>query len=165
MGRVGRIGRVGRVGVSRVDFGNAHRSKRHSRCNASRHVAATRNACCLETPRRLCVRVYRLTAQRFPREEKYGLSAQVRRAAYSVAANIVEGRADRSSRWRLRYLRIAVGSLAEVGYGLHLAGRLESLNVGELAELEKEVSAVAAPLHALVKSVRAAARCEKKDAG
>ena len=66
----------------------------------------------------LCVRIYRLTQERFPRDEQYGLAAQVRRAGYSIAANIAEGFADRSHRRRLRYLRIALGSLEEVGYGL-----------------------------------------------
>jgi four helix bundle protein len=103
----------------------------------------------------LCVHVYKLTQALFPRDEKYGLASQTRRAAYSVAANIVEGFADRSNKWRLRYLRIALGSLAEVGYALHLAHRLEYLNSKQYAEIEKQISKVAAPLHGLIASVRA----------
>jgi four helix bundle protein len=104
----------------------------------------------------LCVRLYRLTQERFPREEKYGLSAQLRRSAYSVVANIVEGHADRSNKWRLRYLRIALGSLAETGYAVHLAHRLQYLSSSEYAEIEKQLKSTAAPLHGLANSVRAA---------
>ena len=103
----------------------------------------------------LCVQVYKLTQELFPRDEKYGLAAQTRRAAYSIAANIVEGFADRSQKWRLRYLRIALGSLAEVGYALHLAHRLEYLNSKQYAEIETQMARVAAPLHGLITSVRA----------
>ena len=102
----------------------------------------------------LCVHLYDVTQNRFPRDEKYGLAAQVRRAAYSVAANIVEGYADASKPWRLRYLRISLGSLAEVGYALHLAHRLHYLAPDDYAALEREVAAVAAPLHGLAASVR-----------
>ena len=104
----------------------------------------------------LCVRIYRITQERFPRDEKYGLAAQTRRAGYSVAANIVEGFADKSHKWRLRYLRIAIGSLAEVGYALHLASRLNYLKSEEYAEIETEISKVASPLHGLIASVREA---------
>jgi four helix bundle protein len=103
----------------------------------------------------LCVHLYRVTQERFPRDEKYGLAAQVRRAAYSVAANIAEGYADPSNRWRMRYLRISLGSLAEVGYALHLAHRLQYVESEHYAALEKEVAAVAAPLHGLIANVRA----------
>jgi four helix bundle protein len=103
----------------------------------------------------LCVRIYQVTQERFPRDEKHGLAAQTRRAGYSVAANIVEGFADRSNKWRLRYLRIALGSLAEVGYALHLARRLEYLKSKEYAEMESQLARVAAPLHGLIASVRA----------
>ena len=102
----------------------------------------------------LCVHLYRVTQERFPRDEKYGLASQVRRAAYSVAANIVEGYADPSKRWRLRYLRISLGSLAEVGYALHLAHRLQYLESDHYRALDNEVRAVAAPLHGLTASVR-----------
>ena len=102
----------------------------------------------------LCVRIYALTKRAFPAEERFGLIAQVRRAAYSVPANIAEGFADTSKKWQLRYLRIAVGSLAEVGYALHLARRLEYLTDDDYAQIEKQVRTVAAPLHGLMRNVR-----------
>jgi len=64
--------------------------------------------------------VYGLTAQ-FPRHELYGLSAQLRRAAVSVPANIAEGFKKRSRSDKLRYYNIAQGSLEEARYYLILA--------------------------------------------
>jgi four helix bundle protein len=60
----------------------------------------------------------------FPDLERYALSSQARRAAYSVAANIVEGFGRRTARDRLHFLHLAEASVAELGYCLHVARRL-----------------------------------------
>jgi four helix bundle protein len=65
--------------------------------------------------------VYRLTAK-WPKEEKYGLTSQARRAAFSVPANIVEGKARFGIPEFRKHLNIALGSLAELKYAFH-AGR------------------------------------------
>jgi four helix bundle protein len=78
----------------------------------------------------LTVSVYQRT-QSFPREELYGLTSQLRRAASSVPANIAEGSNRSSKKDYLRFLSIATGSLAETKYFLHLSNRL-----GYLAQLE-----------------------------
>jgi four helix bundle protein len=57
----------------------------------------------------------------FPREETYGLTSQMRRAAVSVPANIAEGFRKRSDKEKIRYLNIAQGSLEESRYYLILA--------------------------------------------
>ena len=57
----------------------------------------------------------------WPAEERYGLTAQVRRAAISVPLNIAEGAARRGSRDYARFLNMALGSMAEVDYCLQLA--------------------------------------------
>ncbi|HUQ80089.1 MAG TPA: four helix bundle protein [Gemmatimonadaceae bacterium] len=61
----------------------------------------------------LSLHAYRLTHD-FPREERYGLSSQLRRAAVSVACNIAEGNGRRYRREYINYLSIARGSLREV---------------------------------------------------
>lgn len=63
----------------------------------------------------------------FPKDELYALTGQLRRAAYSVPANIVEGATRESKKDYLHFLYIARGSLTEARYFLHLAGRLEYL--------------------------------------
>lgn len=62
-----------------------------------------------------------------PPEERYGITAQARKAAFSAAANIVEGAAKRGSGELRRYLDIAVGSLAELEYWLLVIRDLELL--------------------------------------
>ena len=69
------------------------------------------------------VLVYRTTAA-FPKEELFGLTSQMRRAAVSVSSNIVEGCARDSETEYLRFLNIAFGSLRELHYQLNLAKRL-----------------------------------------
>jgi four helix bundle protein len=99
----------------------------------------------------LCVRTYELTRDRFPREERFQLAAQLRRASYSVAANIVEGYAFPEGPTRARFLRIALGSLAEVSYGFHLARRIGHLEEPEFTDLAEQMRKAAAPLVGLLK--------------
>ena len=62
---------------------------------------------------KLALEIYGLT-ERLPQEERYGLVSQLRRAAVSVAANIVEGHARATPAEFARFLSIGIGSLAEV---------------------------------------------------
>src|SRR5690242_18444164 len=84
----------------------------------------------------LVVAVYRETAG-FPRQELYGLSSQARRAAFSAAANIVEGSAKRGPREFRRYLDIAMGSLSELSYTLRVCRKLGFLQEGQWRELDR----------------------------
>jgi len=63
----------------------------------------------------LALEVYEVT-ERWPANERYGLTAQIRRAAISAPTNIAEGSAKRGPRELRRYLDIALGSLSEVSY-------------------------------------------------
>jgi four helix bundle protein len=91
-----------------------------------------------------------LLSRTFPAHERYEPGSQLRRAAYSVAANIVEGFARYSVRDRLHFLRIAAASLAEVGYCVHAAQRLGYLTVEGSSELQLEVRKTSAPLRGLI---------------
>ena len=72
----------------------------------------------------LALEVYRAT-QDFPREELYGITAQLRRAALSVPTNIVEGYARRGDKELARFIDIALGSLAELeAWAAELGGKL-----------------------------------------
>ena len=76
---------------------------------------------------KLAEMVYQVTAT-FPKEELYGLSAQMRRAAISVPSNIAEGAGRNSARELIQFVGIANGSLAELETQLELAIRLGYLN-------------------------------------
>jgi four helix bundle protein len=102
----------------------------------------------------LFVRLHVLATQQFPKHERFELASQLRRAAYSVPANIVEGFARRHRRERLHFLNIAEASLAEVGYCLHVAARLGYIEPQAQEALEIELLRVGAPLAGLIRSTR-----------
>ena len=83
----------------------------------------------------LTIAIYRHTRS-FPKEEIYGLTSQLRRAAYSVPANIVEGSSRESKKDYLHFLYIARGSLSETQYFVHLARRHDYLPSQEADALQ-----------------------------
>jgi four helix bundle protein len=100
----------------------------------------------------LFIKLHRLSLVAFPALERFALSAQIRRAAYSVAANIVEGFARPQGKGRLNFLNISKASLAEVGYCVHVAHRLGYVTDAVAEELEREVKQTMAPLVGLIRS-------------
>jgi four helix bundle protein len=102
----------------------------------------------------LFIEIHQLTHKKFPSHEKYELSSQLRRAAYSVPANIVEGTQREHPRESLHFCSIASASLAEVGYGLHAARRLGYLLPVEYDDFELKIRRIAAPLRGLMTAYR-----------
>ena len=101
---------------------------------------------------RLVEMIYRDT-KGFPREELFGLTTQMRRAAISVPSNIAEGAARNSSGELVQFLGIANGSMAELETQLELAVRLGYMRAD--ANIFEQLSRVGQLLVALRKSVRA----------
>ena len=100
----------------------------------------------------LTVAVYGRTRS-FPKEEVYGLTSQLRRASYSVPANIVEGSSRESKKDYLHFLYIARGSLSEAQYFIHLAWRLGYLSSEEVASLHGQTKVTFGCLHGLIQAV------------
>ncbi len=95
--------------------------------------------------------VYRFTAK-FPKEELYGLSSQMRRAAVSVPSNIVEGCARSGTKELIHFLNIASGSLSELDTQIEIARRQGYLADAEL--LVSRIDGVFAMLVALMASLK-----------
>ena len=75
----------------------------------------------------LAAQAYSLTA-RFPKEELYGLTSQMRRSAVSIPSNIAEGAARNSNKEFIQFLYVALGSFSEIETQLLLATRLKLIN-------------------------------------
>jgi four helix bundle protein len=101
---------------------------------------------------RLVLDVYRASAS-LPPEERYGLQAQLRRAAVSAAANIVEGCARRTTREYLHFLNVATGSAAEGEYLLSVARRLEMVSGEVHTRLGNQYSELLRGLQKLINSL------------
>jgi len=96
-------------------------------------------------------------ATAFPKDEIYGLTAQLRRAAVSVPSNVAEGRGRHSTPDFLNFLAIAHGSLCEVETQLLLAERLGYLLPRNLDPLMQQAAEVGRMLNGLMSSLRAPA--------
>ena len=107
-------------------------------------------------------RVYEATAS-FPNDERFGLTAQVRRSAVSVASNIAEGSGRRSDRDFARFLEISYGSLMEAISQCLLAQRLGYLSADDLADLEAAAEELARMLSGLRNSITDAAGVRDSD--
>ncbi|HEU4344383.1 MAG TPA: four helix bundle protein [Candidatus Binatia bacterium] len=101
----------------------------------------------------LTVSIYQVTKS-FPKEEIYGLTSQLRRAASSVAANIAEGSARESRKDYLHFLYIARGSLTETQYFVHLARRLGYIRNDVYEALATRIKSTFALLHGLIEAIQ-----------
>lgn len=100
----------------------------------------------------LAFQIY-LATKAFPKEEIYGLTSQIRRAALSVPTNIVEGAARKGPKELLRFLYIALGSLREAEYLLSFARRLNYIEESKYLQLEKQHNEVGKILFSWTKKI------------
>ena len=97
---------------------------------------------------------YRLTSQ-FPRDELYGLTSQIRRAATSIPANIAEGYGRNSRGAYVQFLRIAQGSLKELETHLVLSQRLELVESTPAVALLERCDGLGRMLFSLIRQLDA----------
>ena len=100
----------------------------------------------------LVLAVYEVSRM-FPKEEMFGLTAQMRRASVSVTANIVEGCARRGQAEYVNFLNIAFGSLREVGYYLSLAPRLGFITEEARVPIQSKYDETATVMASLINSL------------
>lgn len=99
---------------------------------------------------KLVLEIYKIT-RTFPREEKFGLTSQMRRAGVSIAANIAEGFKKRGTKDKTNFYNIAQGSLEELRYYLILCRDLGYLDSN--TDAMDNLDAVGRMLHGLIHSI------------
>ncbi len=100
----------------------------------------------------MALSVYRATAP-FPEPERYGLTSQMRRAAFSIPSNIAEG-CGRAGRSELRqYLHVSLGSASELDYFLLLARDLQFLTPRQYDSLETRIHEIKLMLAGLIRRI------------
>ena len=107
----------------------------------------------------LCEQVYALS-KAFPPDERFGLTAQMRRAAVSIPSNIAEGYGRVRTQDYVRFLNLALGSLAEVETQMLLSCRLGFRTADDIAPSRELVRELDRVLCALIRAVRASASKE-----
>src|SRR5260221_3224718 len=106
-----------------------------------------------EKAHRLTLAIYKATSS-LPKDERFGLTSQVRRASASIAANLAEGCGRRSDGEMARFVQIAMGSGAELSYHFLLAKDLGLMRSAEYEALSADVSEIMRMLSALSGKLR-----------
>ena len=112
----------------------------------------------------LTLELYRISRQ-FPREEIYGITSQLRRAAVSIGANLAEGCGRRTSSELARFVRIATGSASELDYHLLLSRDLGFMSVDEFANASAALTEVRKMLTSFLSSVEEQIETQSKAVG
>ncbi len=95
--------------------------------------------------------IYKMSSQ-FPKEEIYGLTSQIRRAAVSVPSNIAEGASRQGPKEFVQFLYISLGSLSEVETQTMLAKRLNFISNTDI--ILKEITTIKKMLNGLIRNVK-----------
>ena len=102
----------------------------------------------------LTLELYRLT-KRFPKDELFGLTGQIRRAASSIPANIAEGCGRDGDAELKRFMNIALGSACEVDYFILLANELGYIDAADAKKLEAEILEIRRMLGSFIQKLKA----------
>lgn len=103
--------------------------------------------------------------QSFPRDEWFGMRAQIRRAAVSIASNIVEGSARRGGREYVHFVNVSRGSAAEVAYLITLASELGYFSAGTHERLQVKCDRLVPQLERLVQRIELLVKTENEHRG
>jgi four helix bundle protein len=120
-----------------------------------------------EKAHKITLDVY-IATQAFPKEERFGLTSQLRRASASIAANLAEGCGRRSDREMSRFIQIAMGSGAELSYHLLLSkdlGYLRDADFGRLTSALDEIMRMLSSLSGRLKNPSQSAMPELRAKG
>ena len=109
----------------------------------------------------LTLAIYKET-QSFPRDEWFGVRAQVRRASVSIPSNLVEGSARRSSREYVNFVNVARASAAEVSYLVLLAGELGYLSRDAAGRLDQMCNTLIPQLESLIQKLEGLVQEERR---
>lgn len=112
----------------------------------------------------LTLELYRVS-QRFPREEIYGITGQLRRAAVSIGANLAEGCGRRTSTELARFVRIALGSASELDYHLLLSRDLGFMSSDDLTSSTAKLTEVRKMLTSFLQSAEEQIETQSRAAG
>lgn len=97
--------------------------------------------------------IYEIT-RKFPSDEKFGLTNQIRRAAVSIALNIAEGSDKKSDAEFIRFLRMSIGSCKEVVTAIYIALDQNYINQKDFDIIYKQANELVAKINALIRSLR-----------
>ena len=101
----------------------------------------------------LVLEIYKITSA-YPGTERYGIIDQIRRASYSIPANIVEGQSRNTTKEYLYFLHNARGSVEEVRYFILLSKDLGYINDAIYQKIESEYETISKMLNGLIKSLK-----------
>jgi|SRR5882757_7019753 len=112
----------------------------------------------------LTLELYRVS-QRFPREEIYGITGQLRRATVSIGASLAEGCGRRTSTELARFVRIALGSASELDYHLLLSRDLGFMSSDDFTSSTAKLTEVRKMLTSFLQSVEEQIETQSRAAG
>ncbi|MEI6753208.1 MAG: four helix bundle protein [Paludibacter sp.] len=107
------------------------------------------------------LKIYKIT-KNFPKEELFGLTSQLKRAAISIPANIAEGYKKNGVKDKIRFFNIAQGSLEECRYFLILARDIEFISLTEFEDLKDSLNSASYMINAYQNTIRENLNNDKK---